>query len=117
MRIERVRHRCLLVMYLFTAGIIVCGKSSAGADKQSPPRTSTFEFKFLDGNQINCTINSSGPFADYLRTGQGGLEWPKGSGKTAVFTSGIWLIGRHAPSGQLRTAVQDYHTEYLLPAM
>ena len=70
------------------------------------------EWKFFDINTIQCTINSSGPYADYLHTNSSGLFWPRGTNKTAVYTAGIWIIGKHGPSGSLRTAVQDYSTEF-----
>ncbi len=70
------------------------------------------QWKFFDVNSIYCTINSNGPYADYLRTNSSGLFWPKGTAKTAVYTAGIWVIGRHRPTGNLRTAVQDYQTEF-----
>ena len=70
------------------------------------------DWKYLDVNTINCTISSYGQYADCLKSFSSGLEWPKGSGKTAVFTAGIWVIGRHQPSGLLRTAVQNYATEF-----
>ncbi len=75
-------------------------------------KSALLEWKFFDGNRINATINSAGPFADYLRTNNSGLEWPKGSKKYSVFTSGLWVIGRHQPSESLRTAVMYYLTEY-----
>lgn len=70
------------------------------------------EWKFFDINTIYCTINSAGPYCDYLRTNSSGLFWPKGTNKTAVFTAGMWVIGKHRPTGLLRTAVQDYSTEF-----
>ncbi|HTR80088.1 MAG TPA: T9SS type A sorting domain-containing protein [Bacteroidota bacterium] len=70
------------------------------------------EWKFFDGNTIQCTINSAGPYCDELRTSAAGLFWPKGTNKTAVFTAGLWVIGVHRPTGQLRTAVEDYQTEF-----
>ncbi len=66
----------------------------------------------MTGIPSGGTINSAGPYCDYLRTTSAGLEWPKGSGKTAVYTAGIWVIGVHRPTGQLRTAVEDYQTEF-----
>ncbi len=70
------------------------------------------EWSFFDVNTIQCTINSAGPYCDELRTASAGLFWPKGTTKTAVFTAGIWVIGVHRPTGQLRTAVEDYQTEF-----
>jgi hypothetical protein len=79
---------------------------------QSMHKSSIQDWKFFDINSIFCTINSAGPYADYLRTNSSGLFWPKGTSKTAVYTSGIWIVGKHQPTGQLRTAVQHYSTEF-----
>lgn len=81
--------------------------------RQTPLMKSVIhEWKFFDINSIYCTINSAGPYADYLRTNSSGLFWPKGSFQTAVYTSGIWIVGKHKPTGNLRTAVQQYLTEF-----
>ncbi len=69
-------------------------------------------WKYFDVNTIKANINASGPYCDYLQTNSSGLFWPKGTNKTAVYTAGIWLIGYHRPTRQLRTAVQDYSTEF-----
>ncbi|MFA6541798.1 MAG: T9SS type A sorting domain-containing protein [Bacteroidota bacterium] len=71
-----------------------------------------YQWKHFDGNRINATMNSAGPYADYLETASAGLEWPKGTGKTAIFTAGIWIIGKHHPTDSLRTAIQYYQTEF-----
>lgn len=102
----------LSLVLLFGAFVMVATGDLDPATKDRLEKRALFEFKFFDVNTISCTINSAGPYADYLRTTQSGLEWPKGSGKTAVFTAGVWIIGKHAPTGILRTAVQDYQTEY-----
>jgi len=70
------------------------------------------DYKHLDINTINCTINSDGVFADERQTGAAGMEWPKGSGKTCVFTAGIWIAGIHHPTGDIRTACMDYQSEF-----
>jgi hypothetical protein len=79
---------------------------------QSLQKSSIREWKFFDVNSIYCTINSAGPYADYLRTNSSGLFWPKGTSKTAVYTSGLWIVGKHRQTGALRTAVQQYSTEF-----
>ena len=76
-----------------------------------PTAPNLLEWKQLDGNQMNCTIASDGIFGD-SRPHYSGLEWPKGSGKTALYTAGLWVLGRHRPSGHLRTANADYWAEY-----
>ncbi|MHB1049556.1 MAG: FlgD immunoglobulin-like domain containing protein [Bacteroidota bacterium] len=79
---------------------------------QSLQKSSIREWKFFDVNSIYCTINSAGPYADYLRTNSSGLYWPKGTINTAVYTSGLWIVGKHRESGAIRTATQYYRNEF-----
>lgn len=92
--------------------LILFGQQKDLPYKSTLRKSPIFEYKFFDGNRINCTIASDGPFADYRRTGGSGLEWPKGSGKYAIFTAGIWLAGKHRPTGEIRVSNMDYNTEY-----
>jgi hypothetical protein len=66
----------------------------------------------LDTNNISMWVLRDGRFARNLMAGtlSGGLEWPKGSGKTAVFASGIWIGA--TVGGSIRTAVASYGTEF-----
>ncbi len=81
--------------------------------------TSPVEHVIWDGNQISSVHGNHGDDASYHVTGNSGLEWPKGSGKLAVFQSGIWLAsGRSkAPGGawvdELRTAAAEYTVEFV----
>ena len=87
----------------------------AGDAKYSPvviQKSALAEWKFFDVNSMSCTINSAGPYCDYLMTASPGLVWPKGTHKTAVFTAGIGFIGKHHPTDSLRTAMQIYQTEF-----
>jgi hypothetical protein len=106
------------VIYLVLLLLLIGSNSTSAKGPESTMKNSILnkaaiqEWKFFDINTIYCTINSAGPYADYLRTNSSGLFWPKGTNKTAVFTAGIWIIGKHRPTGGLRTAVQDYSTEF-----
>lgn len=64
----------------------------------------------IDVNQINMRVTNDGSFAFDIATGSSGLVYPKGSGKTAVFASGLWL--GCTVSGGVRVAVADYSQEY-----
>jgi hypothetical protein len=105
---------------LFLFGVLVCFSISIAASNSNSKRssinslakTALKEWKFLDGNRINCTINSYGPYADELKTGAAGLEWPKGNGTYPIYTAGIWLGGIHRPTGKIRISNMDYSTEY-----
>jgi hypothetical protein len=105
-------HNLLFSLFclLLSAALALGGEKLS--QQPSPEKPTVFEWKFLDGNQINCTIASDGPFADYRRTYNSGIEWPKGTGKKPLFTAGIWITGRHRPSDSLRTANMDYQSEY-----
>jgi hypothetical protein len=107
-----VRCSLSLVALVLFASLALGGEKSGPAKGGLNKPDVINQYKFLDVNQINCTINSDGVYADERRTGQSGLEWPKGSGKTAIFTAGMWLAGKHRPTGLIRTAVMDYSSEY-----
>lgn len=100
----------LLIVLLHSAQLCAEDKSSKRIHKSTSAQLRGW--KFFDGNNIKANINASGPFCDYLQTGSSGMFWPKGTNKTAMYTAGIWLAGIHRPSDSIRTALQDYSTEY-----
>jgi hypothetical protein len=69
-------------------------------------------WKFMDINSVYATLSYDGVFADYLKTNGPGLFWPIGTKTTPVYTSGLWVIGKHRPSDSLRTAVMNYRSEF-----
>jgi hypothetical protein len=74
----------------------------------------TFEHVIWDGNQISTWHGNHGDVVSYHMTGTAGLEWPVGSGKTAVFQSGLWLAaGRINGVTEVRTAACGYSSEYV----
>ncbi|HWP83381.1 MAG TPA: LamG-like jellyroll fold domain-containing protein [Bacteroidota bacterium] len=66
----------------------------------------------FDANNISMWVRRNGMFArDPFGAGtSGGLVWPKGSGKTAIFASGIWIGA--TVGGTVRTAVASYQSEF-----
>ncbi len=80
---------------------------------------SSVEHTVWDGNQISTWHGNHGDVVSYHITGNSGLEWPKGSGKLAVFQSGIWLASglSKAPGGEweneIRTAAAEYTCEFV----
>lgn len=68
--------------------------------------------RHFDANRINMLVSNLGSIAyDLGRPAlPGGLEYPRGSGKTAVFASGLWLGARVA--GETRVTVAEYTPEY-----
>ncbi|MBN1481375.1 T9SS C-terminal target domain-containing protein [candidate division KSB1 bacterium] len=61
-------------------------------------------------NNITCWMSNDGLIVSQRVTGTAGLEWPKGSGKTADFCSGLWIIGK-GPDGFLRSACSEFNSE------
>jgi len=57
----------------------------------------------IDVNDIRMFVTNTGSLADDRTTGSAGFEFPKGSGKTAVYEAGLWLAARVV--GQTRVAV------------
>src|SRR2546428_10459481 len=77
------------------------------------PRTSVVDnSQRIDVNNISMFVTNTGSFAwDKVDPGQpAGLEFPKGTGKTAVFAAGLWLGGQRGGGG--RGAVSQYPREY-----
>jgi len=65
----------------------------------------------LDKNNISSFIWNTGIFDQDLRTNNTpGFEWPKGTGKNAIFTAGLTLAGYVGT--QLRMAAASYKGEY-----
>jgi hypothetical protein len=55
-------------------------------------------------------VTNTGSFAWDKTTGNAGLEFPQGSGRTAVFAAGLWLGGM--VGGATRVVVAEYSDEY-----
>jgi len=63
-------------------------------------------------NNIRMFVTNTGSFAwDKVDAGQpAGLEFPKGTGKTAVFAAGLWLGA--TINGSIHLAISEYSDEY-----
>ncbi len=70
----------------------------------------------IDGNSINMFVTNYGSIArDIQNQGNSGLFFPKGTNKTAVYASGLWIGGKVASgvnAGEIRAAAGEYATEY-----
>lgn len=82
-------------------------------------KQSILEFKRFDGNRIRTWTYNNGEWVSSGVTSDSGLEWPKGSGKYAVFQSGMWLAsGKVKEPGsatfkeEIRTAAAEYTVEF-----
>jgi hypothetical protein len=112
-RVSSVRRLVRLAIVLAHAVLIVtCQAEETHRQKTNSGKPEVIRFVDLDANEIMCTIGSDGAFADHRKTGAGGLVWPKEVPDDVVFSAGLWVVGRHVPSGALRTATVDYESEY-----
>lgn len=64
----------------------------------------------IDVNNINMYVTNVGSFAFDLAASDAGLWFPKGTDKSAVFASGLWLGCTVAD--EIRTVVAEYSQEY-----
>ncbi len=64
----------------------------------------------LDANNIGMWTQRDGRFARDPITLNAGFEWLKGSGKTPVFASGIWIAAK--VNTEIRTAAASYFTNF-----
>ena len=64
----------------------------------------------FDGNNISTFIRNNGSFNRNPSTGNSGFEWPRGTGNTAIYASGIWLGGK--VNNDVRVAVAEYSYEF-----
>ena len=73
---------------------------------------SSYYYRELEGNNIKSFFYCWGVFDQDARSGNlAGFEWPKGSGKTAIFTAGLTTAAYY--QGQLREAAVSYKGEYV----
>ncbi|MEY4070983.1 MAG: hypothetical protein RL721_1597, partial [Candidatus Eisenbacteria bacterium] len=70
----------------------------------------------IDVNNINMFVTNYGTFAnDIENQGNSGLFFPKGTVKTAVYQSGLWIGGK--VNGEPRVAIAEYSQEFAPGAM
>jgi hypothetical protein len=64
----------------------------------------------IDVNEVNMWATNFGAFAEDLATSAPGFEFPRGSGHTAIFASGLWLGTKVGVD--TRVTVSEYSSEY-----
>jgi hypothetical protein len=91
------------------AGFLANSYAVPASPPDPPPGLSAIDFcKFLDANTINMCVSNLGTFAGQM--GGPGLEFPKGSGKYCVYTSGLWICAK--VNGEIRVALGGYTPEF-----
>jgi hypothetical protein len=69
----------------------------------------------IDINQINMFVTNTGSFAFDFENSDAGLFWPKGTTRSAVFASGLWMGAK--VGSEVRVALAEYSQEYVPGAM
>lgn len=82
-----------------------------GTRRAKPLRASGVDYSAkIDINNISMFVTNTGSFAYDKQNSVSGLEFPRGTGKTAVYAAGLW-IGAQV-GGKIRLAVSEYGDEY-----
>jgi|GEM_PF-1043149 len=108
--------RLLLFLAILSTGLMAGGVASGlrqgGSPKEVPVvKLSTFDHAHFDANTIDCALSNDGLIVDHRVTGSSGMEWPRGTGKTVDFASGLWLAGIGHDDGMIHTACCEYSSE------
>ncbi|MCK5682563.1 hypothetical protein KAJ27_00520, partial [bacterium] len=104
----------IIQLILIMAPVGVLGKAPNNPNL-TLQKTSILEFDHFDVNNIKSWIGNNGHIVSYIPAGDAGLEWPQGSGLTAVFASGLWVAGYvENAEGQLeiRSAAAEFTSEF-----
>jgi hypothetical protein len=112
MRIQRVGIVAMLAVFLAGTALAMPVSSPPPAKRRAKPHRAQPEdaSQRIDINNISMVVKNTGSFAYDTQNGAAGLEFPKGTGKTAVFAAGLWmgaLVG-----GKVRVSVAEYSDDY-----
>ncbi|MBI4530968.1 MAG: hypothetical protein HY709_05535, partial [Candidatus Latescibacteria bacterium] len=64
----------------------------------------------IDVNNISMIVTNQGSYAFDVEGSSAGLEFPKGTGNTAVFASGLWIGGK--VNDEIRVAAAEFSFEF-----
>ena len=99
---------------LFITTFLLCLQpvlTFAAKSVQTAPATEfTTDYRLFDANRIRNWFSNIGEITTLPTIRTAGLEWPTGTGLTAVFTSGLWIAGK--VNGEIRTAAAEYSSEF-----
>lgn len=106
-----------MLVLLFISMLIVSQSDAVSADKPGnkifPKPTITGDYTKIDINNISTYVRNNGSFNRDPGTGDAGFEWPKGSGNTANYASGIWMGAIDSATNTVRVAIAEYAYEYV----
>ena len=101
----------VVILFLFCAFLAeAVNKTVSSFHKPNSGQSIDTDTK-INANNIGMFVTNIGSFAWNLQTGEAGLEFPIGSGKTAVYASGLWVGAK--VNGQIRVMISEYSQEYV----
>jgi hypothetical protein len=110
--------KIMSILFYLTAIIVVGGiiltPAIAELSRNSSnvlSKTTSSEYTLFDANQIASWVGNNGHVVSHNPTGDSGLEWPKGSGNTAVYCSGLWVTGK--VGDEIRSAAAEFTSEFM----
>lgn len=104
---------CIALAALAACSTVSLAATPAGRPRPASPRAvSTVDLaKQVDVNQVGMVVTNVGTNGYDYNAVEAGLEFPRGSGKHVVFSSGLWLSGNFVTSPRL--ALGGYSEEFL----
>jgi hypothetical protein len=101
----------LVLLLLLTAGVVAAATPTGQKRRARPSRTNPEDAsQRIDINNISMVVKNTGSFAYDTQNGAAGLEFPKGTGKTAVFAAGLWMGA--IVNGNVRVSVSEYSDDF-----
>jgi hypothetical protein len=103
----------VLVLVATMAGPVgALPKSGAGKPKNTGPAVESVDVGTqIDVNRIGMFVTNVGSFGFDLPNSLGGVEFPRGTGKTALFAGGLWLGAK--VDGETRVALAEYSQDFV----
>ena len=102
--------RLLMLLAVATSGLAALPAASATRSLRPARATTLDDLNRIDANHVSMVVKNTGSFAFDTPVGGAGLEFPKGSGKTAVFAAGLWVAATRSSS--LRVSVSEYSDDF-----
>lgn len=101
----------MVLALVWSAGAVTAAPDRVAKKRVRPLRGNVVDnSQQIDINNIAMYVTNTGSFAWDKQTGNSGLEFPKGTHKTAVFAAGLWMGAR--VGGQIRVSVSEYSDDY-----
>ena len=103
-----------LTLLIFTSFVLLAVKPKddkprpKGRIQMNPRGINAVSSVQLDANQISTWFRNNGSYNRDPATGNAGFVWPKGSGKTARYASGMWIAAKVGPDTLVSVAEYSY---------